>query len=96
MHIQATTVLDTRREPLTEAELAGLAITMEDFDSAISKVQPSVRREGFATTPDVTWEDVGALEEVSLIYIHFESRASGTRKSGEKVHNFGSQKTFFH
>jgi len=27
-------------------------------------VQPSVRREGFATTPDVTWNDVGALSDV--------------------------------
>ena len=51
---------------LSEQDLAGLAITMEDFDAAIRKVQPSVRREGFATTPDVTWEDVGALREVHL------------------------------
>jgi ribosome biogenesis ATPase len=28
------------------------------------QVQPSVRREGFATTPDVTWEDVGSLADV--------------------------------
>ena len=27
-------------------------------------VQPSAKREGFATVPDVTWEDVGALESV--------------------------------
>jgi ribosome biogenesis ATPase len=49
---------------LTAAELAGLAITMGDFDEAVPKVQPSVRREGFATTPDVTWDDVGSLGEV--------------------------------
>ena len=41
-----------------------LAITSEDFAAAISKVQPSVRREGFATTPGVTWSDVGSLGEV--------------------------------
>ena len=41
-----------------------LAITSDDFAAAISKVQPSVRREGFATTPDVTWSDVGSLGEV--------------------------------
>lgn len=50
--------------PLTLEELTGLAVTMADFSSAISKVQPSVRREGFATTPDVTWDDVGSLGEV--------------------------------
>ncbi|GAB4818827.1 hypothetical protein N2152v2_005873 [Parachlorella kessleri] len=50
--------------PLTATELSGLAITMSDFEEAIGKVQPSVRREGFATTPDVTWDDVGSLNEV--------------------------------
>ena len=50
--------------PLTAAELQGLSITMGDFDLALPKVQPSVRREGFTTTPDVTWEDVGSLDEV--------------------------------
>lgn len=52
-------------QPLTPAELAGLAITAADFEAAVKKVQPSVRREGFATTPDVTWSNVGALSEVS-------------------------------
>ena len=51
-------------QPLTPAELAGLAITAADFDEAVKKVQPSVRREGFATTPDVTWNDIGALSDV--------------------------------
>jgi ribosome biogenesis ATPase len=50
--------------PLTAAELSGLAISMSDFEAALPKVQPSVRREGFTTKPDATWEDVGSLEEV--------------------------------
>ncbi|KAI8471849.1 MAG: P-loop containing nucleoside triphosphate hydrolase protein [Monoraphidium minutum] len=49
---------------LTAGELAGLAITMADFEAALPKVQPSVRREGFTTKPGVTWDDVGSLEEV--------------------------------
>lgn len=52
--------------PLTVEELAGLAITAHDFEVAVGKVQPSVRREGFTTTPDVTWEDVGSLDEVRM------------------------------
>ena len=28
------------------------------------RVQPSARREGFSTIPDVKWDDVGALQEV--------------------------------
>ena len=27
-------------------------------------MQPSAKREGFATVPDVTWDDVGALEDI--------------------------------
>lgn len=54
--------------PLTLAELQGLAITMADFEGAIPHVQPAVKREGFATLPDVTWADVGALEEVLLTH----------------------------
>lgn len=50
--------------PLTPTELSGLAITAADFDGAIKKVQPSVRREGFATTPGITWADVGSLTDV--------------------------------
>eukprot|EP00698_Gefionella_okellyi_P022598 TRINITY_DN7507_c0_g1_i2.p1 TRINITY_DN7507_c0_g1~~TRINITY_DN7507_c0_g1_i2.p1 ORF type:complete len:702 (-),score=86.25 TRINITY_DN7507_c0_g1_i2:804-2909(-) len=55
-----------RRAPFTEEELAPLAITMGDFLGAIPKVQPSIKREGFATVPDVTWRDIGALHDVRL------------------------------
>ncbi|XP_028325057.1 nuclear valosin-containing protein-like isoform X2 [Gouania willdenowi] len=51
-------------EALTEAELAGLSILMSDFLSSLSSVQPSAKREGFATVPDVSWDDVGALQDV--------------------------------
>jgi predicted AAA+ superfamily ATPase len=30
----------------------------------VTRVQPSAIREGFATVPGVTWDDVGALDEV--------------------------------
>jgi ribosome biogenesis ATPase len=50
--------------PMTPKELEGLSITQEDFIAGIPKVQPSAKREGFATVPDVTWEDVGALAEL--------------------------------
>ena len=41
-----------------------LAVKREDFDRALSQVQPSIQREGFATVPGVTWKDVGALSEI--------------------------------
>ncbi|CAB1101477.1 unnamed protein product [Ectocarpus sp. CCAP 1310/34] len=56
--------------PLSAAQLAPLSVTMEDFLTAVKKVQPSAKREGFATVPGVSWSDVGALasvrEELSL------------------------------
>ncbi|KAJ3039394.1 hypothetical protein HDV00_012270 [Rhizophlyctis rosea] len=56
--------LQARREPLTEDELAPLCITFEDFLQAKDVVQPSAKREGFATVPDVTWDDIGGLSTV--------------------------------
>lgn len=50
--------------PFTPSQLAPLSITMADFVSAIAKVQPSSKREGFATIPDVSWSDIGALASV--------------------------------
>lgn len=34
------------------------------FQEALRFVQPSAKREGFATVPDVTWDDIGALQDV--------------------------------
>ena len=48
-------------DPLTESQLAPLCITSADFILALKQVQPSSQREGFATVPDVTWADIGAL-----------------------------------
>lgn len=40
------------------------AITMADFLTALPTIQPSTRREGFATIPDVTWDSIGALHDI--------------------------------
>ena len=50
--------------PMTPEQMESLSITQDDFIAAIPKVQPSAKREGFATVPDVTWENVGALFEL--------------------------------
>jgi ribosome biogenesis ATPase len=50
--------------PLSEEELAPLSLNNADFILALSQVQPSSKREGFTTVPDVTWDEVGALEDV--------------------------------
>ncbi|XP_016097323.1 nuclear valosin-containing protein-like [Sinocyclocheilus grahami] len=53
-----------RNEALSEEQLSGLCVLMSDFRTSLARVQPSAKREGFATVPDVTWEDVGALQDI--------------------------------
>uniref|UniRef100_G5E7J8 Nuclear VCP like n=1 Tax=Meleagris gallopavo TaxID=9103 RepID=G5E7J8_MELGA len=53
-----------RPDPLPEDQLQKLCIEMNDFIVALPSVQPSAKREGFVTIPDVTWADIGALEDV--------------------------------
>ncbi|TXT07283.1 hypothetical protein VHUM_03453 [Vanrija humicola] len=50
--------------PLTAEQLGNLVIVPDDFVTALKVVQPSAKREGFATVPDVTWADIGALGNV--------------------------------
>lgn len=50
--------------PWLPEEIEKLAITMADFEQAAKVVQPSSRREGFSTIPNVKWEDVGGLESI--------------------------------
>ncbi|KAM3863406.1 nuclear valosin-containing protein-like [Diretmus argenteus] len=53
-----------KTESLSEEQLAGLSILMSDFQASLASVQPSAKREGFTTVPDVTWDDVGALQDI--------------------------------
>lgn len=50
--------------PLSDEQMQGLCIELNDFTVALSSVQPSAKREGFVTVPSVTWADVGALEDI--------------------------------
>ncbi|KAG5541269.1 hypothetical protein RHGRI_021195 [Rhododendron griersonianum] len=47
--------------PWLPEEIEKLNITMADFEEAAKLVQPSLRREGFSSIPNVKWEDVGGL-----------------------------------
>ncbi|OXB39482.1 ribosome biogenesis ATPase [Cryptococcus neoformans] len=48
---------------LTSDQLSTISLTPADFLAALKIVQPSAKREGFATIPDVTWSDIGALSQ---------------------------------
>lgn len=56
--------LQRHPDALSDSELEPLSITNADFHQALLQVQPSSKREGFSTVPDVTWSDVGALRGI--------------------------------
>lgn len=58
--------LSKHPSPLSDKQLAPLSITYEDFRTALPTIQPTAKREGFATVPDVTWKNVGALSKVRM------------------------------
>lgn len=52
------------KSPIDLAFLKDVSVTMDDLKLSLKRVQPSSKREGFATVPDVTWNDVGSLEDI--------------------------------
>ncbi len=54
-------------EKIPYEKIMALEVRMDDFREALKEVRPSLLREAFLRTPDVTWEDVGGLEEVKQI-----------------------------
>jgi len=50
-------------EPIPEEILQGLEVTDKDFQEALKIVRPSAMREVLVETPNITWEDVGGLEQ---------------------------------
>jgi ribosome biogenesis ATPase len=49
-----------KETPIGE-EAQPVFVSNADFFTALPKIQPSSKREGFATIPDTTWADIGAL-----------------------------------
>ena len=41
-----------------------LRVTREDFEAALTNVEPSAMREVLVEIPEVTWDDVGGLEDI--------------------------------
>src|ERR687883_1178623 len=56
--------LNLEDEKLAPEVLDKLVITMGDFEGAIKDVMPSAMREVYLESPDVSWKDIGGLEEV--------------------------------
>ncbi len=49
-------------EEISKEVLKKMIVTREDFKNALKEIQPSALREVLVQVPNVTWEDVGGLE----------------------------------
>uniref|UniRef100_A0A8D3DWQ2 Transitional endoplasmic reticulum ATPase n=1 Tax=Scophthalmus maximus TaxID=52904 RepID=A0A8D3DWQ2_SCOMX len=58
------TVIDLEDESIDAELLNSLAVTMDDFQWALSQSNPSALRETVAEVPQVNWEDIGGLDKV--------------------------------
>ncbi|XP_028824707.1 transitional endoplasmic reticulum ATPase isoform X1 [Denticeps clupeoides] len=58
------TLIDLEDDTIDADLLNSLAVTMDDFRWALSQSNPSALRETVAEVPQVSWEDIGGLEEV--------------------------------
>ena len=57
-------LIDLEDDQIDAEALNSLAVTMENFRYAMSKSSPSTLRETVIEVPNVTWEDIGGLENV--------------------------------
>jgi transitional endoplasmic reticulum ATPase len=57
-------VLNLEEEKLSPETLDKLIVNHEDFTKALIEVTPSGMREVFIENPDISWEEVGGLEDV--------------------------------
>ena len=57
-------LIDLEDDNIDAEILNSLAVTMEDFRFAMGKSTPSAIRETVVETPNVSWEDIGGLENV--------------------------------
>ncbi len=56
--------MDLEVESIPADTLEKIVVSKKDFTEALSEVEPSALREVFVEVPNVTWEEVGGLEEV--------------------------------
>jgi transitional endoplasmic reticulum ATPase len=55
--------LDLEADEIDADVLEAMRVTEEDLKEALKGIEPSALREVFVEVPDVTWEDVGGLED---------------------------------
>lgn len=68
-HAKTTPSLPTNSSPSSPSSLPPITLTASDFHLSLPRILPSSKREGFATVPDTTFSDIGALTStISELY----------------------------
>lgn len=57
-------IIDLEGETIDAEVLNSLAVTMENFKAALESTNPSALRETVVEVPNVSWDDIGGLEDV--------------------------------
>ena len=57
-------IIDIASDTIPAEILAAMSVTQADFDFASKMVNPSSLRETFVEVPNVSWDDIGGLEDV--------------------------------
>lgn len=57
-------IIDLEGETIDAEILNSLAVTMVNFKAALESTNPSALRETVVEVPNVTWDDIGGLEDV--------------------------------
>lgn len=56
--------IDRESEPISPEVILDLKVSMDDFVEALSEIIPSTTREVFVEVPNVSWDDIGGLENI--------------------------------
>jgi len=59
--------INLEEKTISREVLDKLVVTRQDFDEALKGIEPSALREIYVEVPNVTWEDIGGLEEVKQL-----------------------------
>jgi len=59
--------IDFEQEVIPQEALLSLEVTMDDFLNALREIEPSAIREVFTEIPEVSFEDIGGLDDVKKI-----------------------------
>ena len=79
-------LIDIDSDTIDASVLESMAVTQAHFKHALGSVSPSSLRETIVEVPDVTWEDIGGLEDVKK---NLQEMILYPIEHPEKFHKFG-------